>query len=152
MNTEALRAEITANPAKSDAEMVAHLRAVSTVWIDTTAAAVESVCRMAGIISRLDDLVEANPAPSMARTVAKEFLGIITGKIASIEMSNAGKRASILAMLGALQAVGWLSADEVTAILAIAKAERTRAAVIGCDVIEQMDDASAALTVAAARA
>ena len=152
MNTEALRAEIAAHPGADDAAMVAILRASETVWTDTTPAAVEGVCRMAGIISRLTDLVAAHPAPSIARTVGMEFLGIITGRLSTIEMSNPTKRASIIAMLGALQAVEWLSADEVQAILAVAKTSRTRAAIIGCDPIEQMDDASAALMVAAARA
>jgi len=151
MNNIALRAEIAAHPAATDVDMVALLRQSETVWLDVTVGAVEGLCREGAIISRLEDYVAAAQAPSMARTVAKEFLGMLAGKMENVTMSNAGKRASVQAMLGALLAVGWVAADEVAAILALAQEQRSRAAVIGCPEIDQMDDASAALSVAAAR-
>lgn len=152
MNTVALAAYVAANASLSDAQIVTALRATEEVWVDVSVAALEGVCRAAGIISRLEDLVDANTAPGLPRTAAKELVGLIGGRLPSLEMSNASKRAPILAMLGALEAVEWISAEEEAAIRALARGTRTVAAGIGCPEIEAMDDASAALAVAAARA
>lgn len=152
MNTVALAAYVAVNAGLSDAQIVTALRATEEVWVDVSVAALEGACRTAGIISRLEDLIAANDAPGLPRTAAKELVGLIGGKLASLEMSNPTKRAAILAMLGALEAVEWITAEEEAMIRALARATRTIAAGIDCPEIEAMDDASAALTVAAARA
>lgn len=151
MNITALRAEIAAHPAASDAALLAILRAPEAVWVDVEIGAVEGLCREATIVSRVEDAVAASVTPSLPRTVGMEFLGMLGGKMQRIEMSNPGKRGNVQAMLGAMQAVGWISAEEVAAILALAKEERPRAAVIGCDLLLAMDDGSALAAIAAAR-
>jgi len=132
MNNDAIRAMIAAHPEADDAGIVALFAADRDVWVDVAVAELEGVCRMAGILSRLDDLVVANPQPGFARTAALELLGMIRGKMVRIEMIDPAKRGGILAMLGALVAVEWVAEDERDAILALAQARRTLAEIEGC--------------------
>ena len=126
----------------SDAAAAAALMEPESVWVDVQIAALENHCRQNLIFSTLEERVDAS-APSLARKVASELLGMISGKLSMIEMSKQATRENVLAMLGGLQAAEWLTADEVAGIVALGQEQRPKCAALGWPAVSVDDVAHA---------
>jgi phage I-like protein len=122
----ALKAEI-AKPdyaGMSDAQIVAALNAktvASPLPLDVPVASVEAYLSLAGVLTAIEDWLQANAAPSAARTAARELLRTIASPhVTSFEMSKPATFAAVQNMLGALEQVALLSAQQASDLLALA--------------------------------
>lgn len=126
----------------TDAEAAAHLMQTEAVWVDVPLGELEGHCRQSLILARLQERV-AEAEAGLPRLIAREFLGLVTGKLSQVEMSHAGKRAGVLAMLGALAAAEWLTQDDVAGIVALAQQQQPRCAALGWPAVTEHDVAHA---------
>jgi hypothetical protein len=119
---DALKAKwATLSGTKADKLTLINLITVSGPNKDVAIGDVEGYMSLQGILTGLEDWLEANPTPSAARTAAKELLRTIASPHVTVfRTSDAATFASVSSMIGTLQAASLITQIQHDAILAMA--------------------------------
>lgn len=105
----ALKAEISkpSYDGLSDEQIAAELNAANiAVPADIGVGDVEGYLRLNARITGLEDWIAANPNPSVARTAARELLGILSGKVTVLSTGTPTTRAVLQGMFAAIVSAG----------------------------------------------